>query len=59
MARGGARPGAGRPKGTTGTKKQNRERLERRAEKSIGAAVQRLKRARARIFDGDAHTFLA
>jgi hypothetical protein len=59
MARGGARPGAGRPKGTTGTKKQYRERLERKAEKSIGAAVQRLKRVRAKIFDGDAHTFLA
>ena len=53
MARGGARPGAGRPKGTGGTKKQNLERLERRSEKSIGVAVQRLKRVRAKIFDGD------
>jgi hypothetical protein len=59
MARGGARPGAGRPKGTSGTKKQNLERLGRRAEKSIGRAVQRLKRVRAKIFDGDAHAYLA
>src|SRR5580658_4721557 len=34
------------------------ERLERRAEKSIGRAVERLKRVRAKIFDGDAHAFL-
>jgi hypothetical protein len=33
--------------------------LGRKAEKSIGRAVQRLKRARARIFDGDAHEYLA
>jgi hypothetical protein len=59
MARGGARPGAGRPKGTgLKLKRQNREQLERKAEKSIGAAVQRLKRVRAKIFDGDAHAFL-
>jgi hypothetical protein len=59
MARGGARPGAGRPKGSgLKRKRQNLERLERRAEKSIGAAVQRLKRVRAKIFDGDAHAFL-
>jgi hypothetical protein len=53
MARGGKRPGAGRPKGTTGV-----HRLKQNAEKSIGRAVQRMKRARARIFDGDAHAFL-
>jgi hypothetical protein len=46
-------------KGTTGTKKQNLERLGRRAEKSIGRAVQRLKRVRAKIFDGDAHEYPA
>jgi hypothetical protein len=33
-------------------------RLKQNAEKSIGRAVQRMKRARARIFDGDAHAFL-
>jgi hypothetical protein len=57
MARGGKRPGAGRPKGATTHSLV--QRLERRAEKSIGGAVQRLKRLRAKIFDGDAHTFLA
>jgi hypothetical protein len=60
MARGGARPGAGRPKGTgLKIKRQNREQLERKAEKSIGRADQRLRRARAKIFDGDAHEYLA
>jgi parvulin-like peptidyl-prolyl isomerase len=60
MARGGARPGAGRPKGTgIKLKRHNREQLERKTEKSISRADQRLRRVRARIFDGDAHTFLA
>jgi hypothetical protein len=34
------------------------QRLKRRAEQSIAGAVGRLKRARAKIFDGDAHAFL-
>jgi hypothetical protein len=59
MARGGKRPGAGGPKGTAGIRKKLIERLERRAENSIGKAVGVLKRARAKIFDGDAHVFLA
>jgi hypothetical protein len=59
MARGGRRPGAGRPRGTTGIRNNLVERLERKAEKSIGKAVVRLKRVRAKIFDGDAHAYLA
>jgi hypothetical protein len=43
---------------TTGLKKVTVHRLKQNAEKSIGRAVQRMKRARARIFDGDAHAFL-
>jgi hypothetical protein len=58
MARGRARPGAGRPKGTAGIKKVTVQRLKRQAEQSIGRGVGRLKRVRAIIFDGDAHAFL-